>query len=417
MEGLKIEEMSLEQIIQRLADLKVEVREMKQVEEVDKAIEEKKELLERKAELEALEKRKATAEGLTAGTIKADNSLDILNLSEKRKVDKTMEFNKENVLASKEYRSGWAKSLMGMSLTEVEQRAVGVALTTTSETYVAADVSNNGVNNGGLFIPEDVMTELMARMELSSPFFRDVPKTAVSGYVKFPYRVGGSGAKEVAEGTANTEGQVQWAELTLTVLEVSETIRVTWKLEAMAVDSFINYIIDELAMAIPEKIATDMYYGDGTGTLTGVSASGVFIDGEYNIGTGATDVADIYEAISAGIELLTDPRKRMGAKIYVAQDIMDTMAFARDKDERFMHNPINGVGIQSFGKYPIEVDPFLNDGDFVIGNPRFYRFNWNEGISITKDVSGKSRINDYTGYAVVSGAPQPASFVYGKKSS
>ncbi|NCD00440.1 MAG: phage major capsid protein, partial [Bacteroidia bacterium] len=403
MEGLKIEEMSLEQIIQRLADLEVEVREMKQVEEVDKAIEEKIELLERKAELEALEQRKATAEGLTAGTIKADNILDILNLSGKRKVDKTMEFTKENVLASKEYRSGWAKSLMGMSLTEVEQRAVGVALTTTAETYVAADVSNNGVNNGGLFIPEDVMAELMNRIELVSPFFRDIPKTAVNGYVKFPYRVGGTGAGEQTEGTANTDGQVQWAELVLTVLEVSETIRVTWKLEAMSVDSFINYILDELSMAIPEKIANDIFYGDGTGTLTGIAATGVAIDGEYTIGTSAGNVADIYEAITAGIALLTDKRKRIGAKIYVAQDIMDLMAFSRDGEDRFMHNPINGVGIQSFGKCPIEVDPFLADGDFVIGNPKYYRFNWNEGLSITKDVSGKNRINDYTGYALVSG--------------
>ena len=96
---------------------------------------------------------------------------------------------------------------------------------------------------------------------------------------------------------------------------------------------------------------------------------------------------------------------------------MDLMAFSRDGEDRFMHNPINGVGINSFGKYPIEVDPFLSDGDFVIGNPKYYRFNWNEGLSITKDVSGKNRINDYTGYAVVSGAPQPTSFVYGKKSA
>ena len=56
-----------------------------------------------------------------------------------------------------------------------------------------------------------------------SPFFRDIPKTSVNGYVKFPYRVGGTGAEEQAEGTANKDGQVQWAELVLTVLEVSET--------------------------------------------------------------------------------------------------------------------------------------------------------------------------------------------------
>ena len=367
-------------------------------------------LEERKGIMDSVEKRKALLDTVV-------NLKDAEIIKEFKEERKNMEFTRDNVLKSAEYRSGWAKSLMGLPLSEVEQRAVGTALTTTATTYVAATESVNGVNNGGLFIPDDVMMDLMSRIELVSPFFRDVPKTSVSGYSKFPYKVSGTGAEEQAEGTANKDGQVQWADLTLTVLEVSETIRVTWKLEAMAVDSFINYIIEELAMAIPEKIANDIFYGDGTGTLTGISKSGAALDGEYTIGTSAGNVADIYEAITAGIALLTDKRKRMGAKIYVAQDIMDAMAFARDGEDRFMHNPINGVGINSFGKYLIEVDPFLSDGDFVIGNPRYYRFNWNEGLSITKDVSGKNRINDYTGYAIVSGAPEPASFVYGKKSA
>lgn len=401
--------MRLKEIEQRLSaiknELEVEGADLDALETEVTALTE-----ERKGLMDSIEKRKTLVNAVA-------NLQDAEIIKDFKEERKNMEFTRDNVLKAPEYRSGWAKSLMGLPLSEVEQRAVGTALTTTATTYVAADVSNNGVNNGGLFIPEDVMMELMNRIELVSPFFRDIPKTAVNGYVKFPYRVGGTGAEEQAEGIANKDGQVQWAELVLTVLEVSETIRVTWKLEAMSVDSFINYILDELAMAIPEKIANDMFYGDGTGTLTGISASGAAIDGTYTIGSQTGEVADIYEAITAGIALLTDKRKRMGAKIYVAQDIMDTMAFARDKDERFMHNPINGVGIQSFGKYPIEVDPFLSDGDFVIGNPKYYRFNWNEGLSITKDVSGKNRINDYTGYAVVSGAPQPSSFVYGKKSA
>lgn len=400
--------MNLEDVMKRLAELDVEVRAMTEISKIEEATEQKKALLVRKAELEDLQERKQDALNLQEGKV-------IGKIIEERGEVKQMPFNKADVLASKEYRSAWAKSLMGLALNEVEERAVGVALTTTSETYVASAVGADGVNNGGLFIPDDVMMDLMNRMELVSPFFRDIPKTSVNGYVKFPYRKGGTGAEEQAEGVANKDGQVEWAELTLTVLEVSETIRVTWKLEAMAVDSFINYIIEELAMQVPEKIATDLFYGDGTGTISGVTKAGNHLDGSYVIGTGTGEVADIYGAIEAGVKLLTSPRKRSGAKIYVAQDIMDAMVFARDKQNGFLHNPINGVGINSLSKYPIEMDPFLNDGDFVIGNPRFFKFNWNEALSITKDVSGKNRINDYTGYAVVSGAPEPASFVYGKK--
>ena len=38
-----------------------------------------------------------------------------------------------------------------------------------------------------------------------------------------------------------------------------------------------------------------------------------------------------------------------------------------------------------------------------------------EGISVTKDIIGRARVNDYTGYCVVGGAPVPNAFVYGKK--
>lgn len=328
---------------------------------------------------------------------------------------KEIKMTKNEVFKSAEYRSAWAKSLMKMPLDEAEQRAVGTALTTTADTYVASSSQADGVNNGGLLIPEGVMLDLMNNIELMSPFFRDIPKTAVSGYVKFPYKVDGSGAVEQAEGVSNTDGQVQWAEIELKILEVSETIRVTWKLEAMSVDGFINYVTEELSSAMGEKLATEALYGDGTGSLLGVTAGTVY-DGEYSIGTTEGDVADIYEAISAGIALLP-AKKKIGAKIYVATDVMEGMSFTRDAEDRFLHDPINGAGINSIAGYAIEVDPFLNAGDFVIGNPRYYRFNWNENVSITRDVSGKQRINDYTAYAIASGNSQPNCFVYGKKSA
>lgn len=402
--------MKLNEIETRIAEInamdenEMNLEEVKAInEEYDKLIEEKRQII------EEAEKRKKVVDDVT----KIENPTIIKNFKEEKK----MEFTAENVFKTPEYRSAWAKSLMGLPLTEIEEKAAGVALTTTATTYVGADGSNDGVNNAGLFIPEDVMMDLMSRIELVSPFFRDIPKTAVNGYVKFPYRVGGTGAKKQTEGVANTDGQVQWGELTLTVLEVSETIRVTWKLEAMSVDGFIKYIVEELAAAIPEKIMAEIFYGNASGTLTGVTHTEMFIDGAYTVGSSTGNVVDLFEAVSEGLKLMTDKRKRVGMKIYVSPEVYDDMIFTRDGEIRFLHNPINGVGIQTIGRYPVEVDPFLEAGDFIIGNPRYYKFNWNETLSLTKDVSGKNRINDYTGYAIVSGAPQPGCFVYGKKSS
>ena len=78
-------------------------------------------------------------------------------------------FTRANVLKSEEYRSAWAKKLMCKSekdFTEDEKRALGVALTTTATTYTEPSSGADGVNNGGLFIPETVSMEILKEIEL-----------------------------------------------------------------------------------------------------------------------------------------------------------------------------------------------------------------------------------------------------------
>ena len=348
-----------------------------------------------------LERRASVAAGIASGTIPA------AQVSATFQQAKPVEFDKRTVLSTPEYRSAFAKILMRQELTDIEERAAGVALTTTATTYVAAGVSADGVNNGGLFIPTDVNLALMQTIGQTSPLFNDANKTSVPGLLKFPYRSTGSGASEVTQGTDNTDGQVQWAELTLSAMEISETIRVTWKLEAMAVDDFISYITQELIDAIQDKVVASLIYGDGTNdTMTGVTIGAA--DGTYT--------GDAMDGIEAGLALLAAKRK-IGAKIYVSQSIIEEIAFQKDANGNYLYTPINGGGVSSIATYPVAVDPYLTAGDFIIGNMnRYYRMNTNEAVSITRDVSGKKRANDYTAYTIIGGAPQPSCFVYGKKS-
>jgi hypothetical protein len=75
-----------------------------------------------------------------------------------------MEFTKDNVLKSPEYRSAWAKSLMQIPLAN-SRESTRNSFDKPATTYVAGQAEANGVNNGGLFIPEDVMMDLMNRIE------------------------------------------------------------------------------------------------------------------------------------------------------------------------------------------------------------------------------------------------------------
>ncbi len=336
--------------------------------------------------------------------------VEITNIISERKEEKMeKKFTRANVLKSEEYRSAWAKKLMCKSekdFTEDEKRALGVALTTTATTYTEPSSGADGVNNGGLFIPETVSMEILKEIELESPFLKDVAKTYIKGLISFPYKESGSGAEWGTEGTDNKLESDKWAELTFAQMELTKTIRITWKLEAMAVEDFINYIVGEVSREMREELADKPFYGTGVKEIAGISLSGNNIDAEYE------STVTSLEAIKAGLAKLPK-RKRAGAKIYIAEDLALDIAFLKDDNGMYINNPVNGVGLESIAKYRVEVDPFLKDGDFVIGNARWYKMNFNENLSVSKDIIGRSRVNDYTGYCVVGGAPVPNSFVYG----
>ena len=407
--------MTLKQIQERKAELLNKISEAKTQEELE----------ELRKEVEALNKEVPEQENsgeisheeerqLIADTQELEKrSKNLLNLTRiggnEEMGEEERKLTKANVLASAEYRSAWAKKLMCREdYTEEEKRALDVALTTTATEYVAPSGSADGVNNGGLFIPETVSMEILKEVELESPFLRDIVATHIKGLISMPYKVSGSGAEAGEEGKENKLESDEWAELTFAQMELTKTIRVTWKLEAMAVEEFISYIVGEIAREMREALADKPFYGTGVKEIAGIALSGNHVSVEYK----DTDTA--LEAIKKGIAKLPK-RKRAGAKIYIAEDMALDIAFLKDDNGSYLNNPVNGVGLDNIAKYKVEVDPFLKDGEYVIGNARNYKMNYNEGISVTKDIIGRARVNDYTGYAVVGGAPVPNSFVYGKK--
>lgn len=388
---------------EELAELRKEAENLKkEVPEEDKKEEKKNGTITHEEERNLL----ADVDNLEQRKVEITN---VIKNKEERKVEK--EFTRNNVFKSEEYRSAWAKSLMCRNdFTEDEKRALGVALTTTATTYTAPASGTDGVNNGGLFIPETVSMEILREIELESPFLRDIAKTYIKGLISFPYKKQSSGAEWVEEGKDNNLESDEWGELTFAQMELSKTIRITWKLEAMAVEQFISYIISEVGREMREELADKPFYGTGLKEIAGISLEGNNIDAEYEATTTSL------EAIKAGLALLPK-RKKAGAKIYIAEDLALDIAFLKDDNGMYINNPVNGVGLESIAKYRVEVDPFLKDGDYIIGNPIWYKLNFNEGISVTKDIIGRSRVNDYTGYCVVGGAPVPNSFVYGHKST
>lgn len=301
--------------------------------------------------------------------------------------------------ASPEYRSAWAKTLMGVKLEETEERALGDAIGTTSTTFVEATSNANGINNLGLLIPDSVRLDWLKIAEKASPIYRDIRKMNVPGNVDFPYLFGADDAEWYAETTTTKNEGQEYKNIKLTGHELAKAIEITWKAEAMTVEGFISFLLDELNEKMNKALINAVIYGDGSAKPTGITN-----------GLTAKENANAIDLIKECLGDLS-VENRVGAKVYVASDVADNITFCKDGNGNY---PYLVAGLGRAGGATIEADPFLNAGDIVVGNAQNYILNFNEGLRVDKEVKVQPRRVIYGGYLIADGNKKPGAFVYGQ---
>lgn len=301
--------------------------------------------------------------------------------------------------ASPEYRSAWAKTLMGVKLNETEERAIGDAIGTTATTFVEADADHNGINNYGLLIPDSVRLDWLKIAEKASPIYRDIRKLNINGNIDFPYLFGADDAEWYAEtSTTKNEGQ-EFKNIKLTGHELAKAIEITWKAEAMTVEGFISFLLDELNEKMNKALINAVIYGNGSGKPTGIT-NGLTPNEDSN-------AIDLIKTCLGDLSV----ENRVGAKVYVASDVADAIAFYKDENGNY---PYLVAGLGRAGGATIEADPFLSAGDIVVGNAQNYILNFNEGLRVDKEIKVQPRRVIYGGYLIADGNKKPGAFVYGQ---
>lgn len=322
----------------------------------------------------------------------------------------------ENVTEKVNLRTAFAKHILFESThradarpTEAEYRALGVANTTTSTTYVAPSGSVDGVNNGGLFIPETVMMDILRDEELASPIYNDIRMTAIKGLQKYPYKVSQSGAKTKAELSPTDNESVEWRVLSGATGNYTDSIVLTFEVEAMAIEDFTDYLISLIRESMRDLIINDFIYGTGTNDHVYGLTYGA-IDAKY--AASETDTRKIIEAAIKKIPV----KKRAGAKIYLATDLFDAITFEKNSNGDYILPVLNGGGLNRISTFDVVSDPYLNAGDFVIGNlGKWYKANVEKEVTLGVDISNVKRTKTYAVHAMINAVPVPNSIVYGKK--
>lgn len=290
-----------------------------------------------------------------------------------------------------------------------QQRAAISALTTTATEYTPAseDGTTAGVNNAGVFIPTSIVLDLLREEGKLSPILADIAFTNIKGLTVYPYRKTRTKAMKKSEGSGTGKNQFEMDTLELKKGWLQINIDVTDEVLALSDIDLGAYIIDNMLSDLNEDWAYELIYGNGTSTVLGIVSS-VATPGSYEAG-GELD------AIIAVIKSLKNKYRR-GAKVYVAQDVYDAVAFTKDQVGQFLHAVINTAqGISSIGGIQIAVDENLDAGDIVAGNvSKFYKANLLRGMSLESDKDINTHITSYNASQFLAAAPHPEAFVYSK---
>jgi HK97 family phage major capsid protein len=240
----KIEDMTIDQIVARMAALDEEVRNATKPEDVDKATDEKRLLIARKAELEDLEIRKQTALGLAVGTV----SGSVVSM---RGVDP------ENKFDSIEYRKAFMNFIQRGTPIPVEYRSDENTLTTDVATV----------------IPPVTVNRIIEKMESIGMILPLVTRTNYAAGVNIPTSTVKPVATWVNEGAGSDRQKKTTSYIQFAHYKLRCEISMSMEVGTMALSAFENTFVKQVSEAMVKAIEAKIISTDaGTANPKGILA-------------------------------------------------------------------------------------------------------------------------------------------------
>lgn len=237
----EIQNLNLKDVEERISKLDIEVRTMNDVSKIEEAIAQKKALLERKVELEKIEKRKADALAVNSGSGSVFERGGIV----------TNAVDNEKIV----YRTAYLKNIRGLDLNEAETRAF-----------------TSAKSSAGAVIPTETADEIIKKLKQLAPMLNEITLLEVAGNVRFAVEGTKADAKLHTENSNITSDNDTLIEVNLSSYEITKLVQVSKTVATMSIDVFEAWLTDMIAEKIAEKITVYLFSGDGNGQPTGVNS-------------------------------------------------------------------------------------------------------------------------------------------------
>lgn len=285
---MELSEMTLKDVTERLAQLEIEVREAQDPEVVNKATEEKKGLIERKAELEDIEQRTSMAAALQNGTAEGKTVETVKTVEERKMEEKKITRN------SAEYITAFAQYVK------------------TGEDAEVRSLLTENVE-GSIAVPDMVVSTIQTAWD-KEPILAEVKKTYLQGNVKIGFEISATGAVEHVEGTAAvTEEELVLGIAKLEPVSIKKWISISDEVLDLAGEAFLQYIYAELGYQIAKKLADEI-----VADIVATTASGSTTVPAQAVVKEVVGLNTVASAVAALSDEATNPVVIMNKQTYAA---------------------------------------------------------------------------------------------------
>lgn len=281
-----------------------------------------------------------------------------------------------------EYRNAYLKKLMGKELDEMEQRAV---------------LSANAP------IPTMTMNKVVEKLEQTNSLFNKISVSYIEGNVSFSVADAKNDASFKAEGIDGTPADDTTITVSLTGHELIKLVELSAKVEAMSIDAFEMYIVDEIGRKMSIAIENAILNGTGTNEPTGLLKANIIT----NTGT-FTKAGMKYKDLMAMFAKLPTmyhanatvviPRKLFFEEVLGMETTTGEPVVVQNPQAPMLFNIVG---------YPVEINDYMPTDTIVFGDLSYYKLNFAKTPEISSDKSAgfKSGKTIYRGLAIVDGKP------------
>lgn len=322
---------------------------------------------ERSAIIEKAEKRSALQER-------------IANLPDVKVIE---QFNKEernqmtDVLGpeSVEYRNAFLKDLLGVKLTDVEERAF---IHTTENT--------------GEVIPTELENKIYTNMQEQHPILKDINtlRSGTSISIVKHIEIKAGDAKVVAEGVANDDEENSFVTVQLSGKNFSKHVDISYQLSKMSIPAFETYLVEEISQRIGSAIANDVY---------AQIVKDTHADNKFNTAGEALAFADVLKSfgqlkgVGSGVTIYANPKTLYGQIASLP---------GAEGQNAFVHVPQEGIDGRLVGK-AVKQEDAIPDGVVLVVDPKQYTFNEVQGFAIETDRDIKAGVITVAGRVIGEG--------------